>query len=630
MSQIHILAEHLANQIAAGEVVERPASVVKELVENALDAGATQILVQVGGAGTRLLRVIDNGCGMEPDDALLCLERHATSKLRNADDLINIRTLGFRGEAIPSIASVSRLTITSRPAGAALGCQVVVRFGSVLKVHEMGCASGTVVEVADLFANVPARRKFLRSAAVELAHIDEVLRSYALVSCQTGFRYQVDERDLLDLPAGEDSVERRVRQVLFPPPEPGRQGEEIDLIALSSDDAAARADIEIHGFLLPPGQGSGRSGRLWTFVNGRYVKDRMLNHAVAEGMQSFLMKGARAAGVLFIRLPAEGVDVNVHPTKQEVRFREGNLIHNKVVAAVWAAMEGYQGRVKGQIFGSCQAQEVGPPPPSIPPWPQGGAGPALELREPRPQALPVPGLMPRGDQAGDQPPSPPDRPAADPISRPVAVSGAALPEGRQTPGQPPASAPPRYMGQLFDTYLLYQIDDALLAIDQHAVQERLLFEELKAHYQAQTMPSQRLLFPEMVELGPIELQALAASRPELSRLGLELGDFGGDTVIIQAVPVGLGHLPPAEILRGILSRFAEGQAACQGETSLDGVLASMACKAAIKAGQALSPQEANHLLGRMREAGIFSHCPHGRPVSKRFSRYDIEKWFQRA
>jgi len=626
MSQIHILAEHLANQIAAGEVVERPASVVKELVENALDAGATQIMVQVAGAGTRLLRVIDNGCGMEPDDALLCLERHATSKLRSADDLVNIRTLGFRGEAIPSIASVSRLTITSRPAGAALGCQVVVRFGSVLKVHEMGCASGTVLEVADLFANVPARRKFLRSAAVELAHIDEVLRSYALVSCQTGFRYQVDERDLLDLPAGESSVERRVRQVLFPPPEPGRQGGEIELIALNSDDAAARAEIEVHGFLLPPGQGSGRSGRLWTFVNGRYVKDRMLNHAVTEGMQSFLMKGARAAGVLFVRLPAEGVDVNVHPTKQEVRFREGNLIHNKVVAAVWAAMEGYQGRVKGQIFGLSQPKEVGLPPPSPPPWPQGGGDGGGELREPRPQALPVQGLPPRGDQAVDHPPSPP----AGPVSRPVAVAGEVLPEGRQAPGNPPSPAPPRYMGQLFDTYLLYQIDDGLLAIDQHAVQERLLFEELKAHYQAQTMPSQRLLFPEMVELNAIELQALAASRLELPRLGLELGDFGGDTVIIQAVPAGLGHLPPAEILRGILSRFAEGQSAGQGETALDDILAGMACKAAIKAGQALTPQEANHLLARTREAGIFSHCPHGRPVYKRFSRYDIEKWFQRV
>jgi len=499
----------------------------------------------------------------------------------------------------------------------------------VLKVHEMGCAAGTVVEVADLFANVPARRKFLRSAAVELAHIDEVLRSYALVCWQTGFRYQVDDRDLLDLPAGETSVERRLRQVLLSASEPGRQGGPIELIALASDDGAARADIEISGFLLPPGQGSGRAGRLWTFVNGRYVKDRMLNHAVAEGMQSFLMKGARAAGVLFVRLPADGVDVNVHPTKQEVRFREGNLIHNKVVATVWAAMEGYQGQVKGQIFGHSQPSAVSPPPSSRAPWPpEGTAGPGAELREPRPQALPVLlSATPWPDPMGEAPASPPARPCP----RPVAVVDQGVAERGEAPCPPPfAPAPPRYLGQLFDTYLLCQLEDGLLAIDQHAAQERLLFEELKGHYQSQTMPSQRLLFPEMVELGPIELQALADSRPELPRLGLELADFGGDTVLIQAVPAALGHLPPAEVLRGILSRFAEGQSTAPGATMLDDVLASMACKAAIKAGQAVSPLEANHLVERMREAGIFSHCPHGRPVYKRFSRYDIEKWFQRV
>ena len=626
MSRIRILTENLANQIAAGEVVERPASVVKELVENALDAGATQISVQVEGAGTRLLRVIDNGCGMDPDDALLCLERHATSKLQNADDLVRLQTLGFRGEAIPSIASVSRMTITSRPAGADLGCRVDVRFGAVNKVHEMGCAQGTVVEVADLFANVPARRKFLKSANTELAHIDEVVRSYALVSVQTGFSYQVNGREVIDLPISEDAAERRIKQAL---------GDCPDLILLTSDAAAARPEIEVNGFLVPPDQASGRAGRLWTFVNGRYVKDRMINHAVAEGLQGFLMKGGRAAGVVHLRLPPEGVDVNVHPTKQEVRFCEGNLVHNKIVAAVWRSMEAYQGQLQGQIFGSPGAPSPLAKTPAAPvAWPPMADTIALEVREPQP--LPLHAAAPMSPQL-TAPPAPrplsfdPTLTEAQPPSMPTAVPRPSSPTADDPPRPaPPAPPPLRYLGQLFDTYLLCQMEDGLLAIDQHAVQERLIFEELKGHYDTGSMPSQLLMFPEMIELLPAEVEAVEEHTAELLRLGLELQEFGGDTVLIKAVPAGLSHLPPTEILRGVLSRFIDDQLPAQGATKLHEVLAGMACKAAIKAGHVLSPLEVQHLLDRMQSAGIFSHCPHGRPVLRRFSKADIEKWFQRT
>ena len=631
MSQIRILNENLANQIAAGEVVERPASVVKELVENALDAGASQISVQVTGAGTRLLRVIDNGCGMDPDDALLCLERHATSKLRSVDDLIHLQTLGFRGEAIPSIASVSKLTLTSRPAGATLGCRVEVRFGSVLKVHEMGCTHGTVIEVADLFANVPARRKFLKSATTELAHIDEVIRSYALVSVQTGFTYQVDGREIIDLPTGEDSTERRIKQVL---------GDCVNLIPIISDAQAARADIQVSGYLLPPDQTSGRAGRLWTFVNGRYVKDRMVNHAVAEGLQGFLMKGGRPAGVLYLCLPPEGVDVNVHPTKQEVRFSENNLVHNKIVAAVWQSMEAYQEHLKGQAFGFSKPS-ISPVAPLVSGskmWALAGNSPCLEVREP--QSLPMTEGMPllplREEQA--RPSSLPnsgssyqtESQGASRLSSEAAQPTITTRDLALSMSMPPEPLPARYLGQLFDTYLLCQVEDGLVAIDQHAAQERLIFEELKRHYDSSSMPSQLLMFPEMVELTPVEVQALEHYGQEMSRLGLELQDFGGDTVLIKAVPAGLSHLPPTEVLHGILSRFIDEQLPAQGGARLTEVLASMACKAAIKAGHDLSPLEAKHLLDRMRETGIFSHCPHGRPVFKRFSRYDIERWFQRV
>lgn len=662
MSRIRILTENLANQIAAGEVVERPASVVKELVENAIDSGATQISVQVEGAGTRMLRIIDNGCGMDPDDALLCLERHATSKLRSADDLVRLQTLGFRGEAIPSIASVSRVSITTRPAEALLGCRVDVRFGTVHAVHEMGCAQGTVVEVADLFANVPARRKFLKSANTELAHIDEVIRSYSLVRFQTGFTYQVNGRDVLDLPSGDDLPERRIRQVL---------GDCPGLITIVADQVNARADIEVTGHLVPPDLAGGRAARLWTFVNGRYIKDRMINHAVVEGMQGFLLKGVRPAGVVHVMLPPEAVDVNVHPTKQEVRFREGNLVHNKIVAAVYRSMEAYQERLKGEIFGQARKDLAS----DLPPIPSKGLI-SEGLGELTDRVLPVEMDSSSIDQAtvavGSQGTKTTWEPVPDvavkvceprPLpffSRHTERSAPECEEGRLGPpvGEIQASETRpsplttvlaaeqsslgaeavggeirpsvRYLGQLLGTYLLCEVNDGMIAIDQHAVQERLIFEDLKRHYAAATMPSQILMFPAMVELVPAEIEALEEHEAEFLRLGLEVQSFGGDTVVVKAVPAALGHLPPAEILRGILGRYVEGQISAHGEARLEEILAGMACKAAIKAGHRLTDREVQHLLDQMHLAGIFSHCPHGRPVVKQFSKYEIEKWFQRA
>ncbi|MBA3016492.1 MAG: DNA mismatch repair endonuclease MutL [Proteobacteria bacterium] len=655
MSRIRILTENLANQIAAGEVVERPASVVKELVENAIDAGATQISIQVEGAGTRMVRIIDNGSGMDSDDALLCLERHATSKLRSSDDLVRLQTLGFRGEAIPSIASVARVSITTRTADAVLGCRVDVRFGSVYAVHEMGCAQGTVIEVADLFANVPARRKFLKSANTELAHIDEVIRSYALVRYQTGFKYQVNGRDVIDLPAGDELPERRVRQVL---------GECPGLIALVGSEVNARTDIQVAGHLVPPGLAGGRAGRLWTFVNGRYIKDRMITHAVAEGMQGFLMKGGRPAGVIHVTLPPEAVDVNVHPTKQEVRFSEGNLVHNKIVAAVWQSMEAYQERLKGEIFGQprkdVQAgllfqapKTLGADRGGVPPdgdfrreelpltrsdqlqapvamgvvesaWVPEEGGALFEACEPQPLPFGVSSSVKfETELQGEQPSAPLCEPPMPGQDEERGVLGHTVDADEVRP-------PVRYLGQLLGTYLLCEVEDGLIAIDQHAVQERLIFEEMKRHYAASTMPSQILMFPAMIELVPAEIQALDEYGAEFLRLGLDVQSFGGDTVVVKAVPAALGHLSPVEIFRGILGRYVEVSVSGHGSGRLEEILAGMACKAAIKAGHRLVDREVQHLLDQMHLAGIFSHCPHGRPVVKRFSKYDIEKWFQRS
>ena len=604
MPRIAVLDQVLANQIAAGEVVERPASVVKELVENALDAGAGQITVQVEGAGSRMIRVIDDGCGMDRDDALLCLSRHATSKLSCADDLSRLATLGFRGEAIPSIASVSRLTITTRTREADLGYRVEVRAGEVVKAHEMGCAPGTALEVADLFANLPARRKFLKSAATELAHIDEVLRALALANCQVGFRYQASGREVFDLPACPGEEGRRVGQVLG----------EAELIPVGDTLAAARTDIQVRGFLLPPERAAGRAGRLWILVNGRYVKDRMISHAVGEGMDGFLMRGGRPAGVIRVNLPAGEVDVNVHPTKQEVRFREGNLVHNKVVAAVWRGMEARQERLRGEVFGPARAVAD---PGGRDPWPAPLYAAGGELREPDPAP---PAMTPVSLFAEAR------RPAF------TVPSGAGEPAevGDKSGNCEPEGESWRYLGQLFDAYLLCQTEDGLVAIDQHAAQERLIFEDLQARCRAGAMPGQGLLSPELIELLPAEAQVVEGQREELARLGFALQGFGGDTLLIQAVPAVLGHLPASEALRGVLASYLDDPGPGPEARRREDILAGMACKAAIKAGRRLAEPEAASLLERMRRAGIFSHCPHGRPVCKCFSRQEIERWFKRT
>ncbi|NOX25867.1 MAG: DNA mismatch repair endonuclease MutL, partial [Deltaproteobacteria bacterium] len=349
MSFIRILPENLANQIAAGEVVERPASVVKELLENAIDAGACGISVQIENGGTGLIRVIDDGCGMDEDDILLSLERHATSKLTRLDQLAAITTLGFRGEAIPSIASVSKMTITSRTASAQLGSRVEVRFGKIVKVHAMGAAPGTVIEVKNLFGNVPARRKFLKSTATEIAHIDEVIRSYALANHRRGFALRINERQIFDWPVDSNEAARVARVM----------GGAARLIHFSGSDAAIGA---AHGYLPAPDPQLLKSARLWLFVNGRSVKDRVISHAVSEGMRGFLMKGRRAAGVIFLKIPPDQVDVNVHPAKQEVRFRKANLVHKLVEESVRQAMLDLQKQRKKDLFGIAGDGETAPGP----------------------------------------------------------------------------------------------------------------------------------------------------------------------------------------------------------------------------------------------------------------------------
>ncbi|MDH5299288.1 MAG: DNA mismatch repair endonuclease MutL, partial [Desulfobulbaceae bacterium] len=524
MSKIRILSESLANRIAAGEVIERPASVVKEFVENAIDAKARHVTVQVEGGGSRLIRVMDDGEGMDQDDVLLCLERHATSKLVDEGQLMAITTLGFRGEAVPSIASVAQLSITSRVEGADLGVRAEIRYGRVVRVHEMGCPRGTVMEVRDLFGNMPARRKFLKSVATELLHIEEVVKNYALAYPQLGVAYQVDGRELFNLSAAAHNLEARVRRLT------GRRGNN-PLVRLGREaEVGAPAAIKVHGYLLPPDEEVAGSGRLRLFVNGRAVRDRMIGHALAEGLRGFLMKGARPAGVLFIELPADGVDVNVHPTKQEIRFHKPHLIHQLVSQAASEGMARHQRLLKRELFavpdrpGSTLSMPK-PRPVATRSWPQ----PTLPLvsRTAEPEAAALPPLA--GGKAPDE-----LQPGQSPLARrehPEETSRATVPPPG-TEEDPPfarvaaaesAAVPSllRPIGQLLDTYILCESEEGLVVIDQHAAQERLLFETLKQQYERRGVARQVLLFPKVLQCGPEENQLLERFGGEITALGVD-------------------------------------------------------------------------------------------------------------
>lgn len=641
MSQIRVLPENLANQIAAGEVVERPASVVKELVENSIDAGATSLTVQVEGGGTSLIRIIDDGWGMDQDDILLSLERHATSKLTSVAQLDDIRTLGFRGEAVPSIASVARLTITSRQAGAQLGNRVEIRFGKVVKVHEMGCQIGTVVEMRDLFGNVPARKKFLKTPRTELSHIEEVIRGYGLVKPALAITYTVNGREVISLPAaGVGGVEQRLKNLLA-------CNNLEELVAVDSTDD--EGDARISGFLLAPDHLSGSGASLRAFVNGRPVRDRLITHAVAEGLRNYLMKGRKPAGVLFIDLPPAGVDVNVHPAKLEIRFHQAKVIHQLIVKAVVGAMAKFQDDLKDSVFGVSPSCETSP---------------AVSIPVKSPVISPVinpcsaperPLVPPVNKKSGDFQGDSYDRMKPDSaglaVSEPVQMVVEEQRPVQESRKPAPATLPDvpvsgvlagdddlpvsigqlRIIGQLHDTYILCEGKDGLVAIDQHAAQERLIFERLKKEFADGRVASQALLFPMTLELGVDEIAILEGAAEEIAGMGIDIQEFGGTTYVLKAVPAVMTHVGAEEILRGVLDQFAVIGGGRSGTARrLDSILAVMACKAAIKANQSLSQVEMKGLLDEMVKNNVFSHCPHGRPVVRKFSATEIQKWFHRT
>lgn len=624
MPKIRILPEQLANRIAAGEVVERPASVVKELVENSLDAGADRIEVDVEGGGTRLIRVLDNGSGMDEDDVLLSLERHGTSKIDESHDLIAINTLGFRGEAIPSIASVAKMTIISKTKAADFGTRAEFEFGRLLKVHETGCAQGTVIDVRNLFGRTPARKKFLRTSRTEIGHIDEIMKNYALASPETSFTLRVNGKETLNFTKGH-SLDSRFRTIS------NYQGK---LIGVDSGKSRGLSPRKLEGFLIPPEQTSGLSARLRLFINGRAIRDRLMRHAIFEGLRNFLLKGHSPGGYLHLHLPADELDVNVHPAKHEVRFRNSGDIHQFIKQSIETAMRDHQHHLRTSYFNQGDARKVdvsffSPP-----------ANPSVE-RESAPIHRQANDESQNRSFTVDRDEPHPTAPTS-PLpftSSPHTVIHTHEPAVRMKIGEDeeifkhhdahPHSHNIRIIGQYKNLYIFCQAGDELLVIDQHAAHERLLFEKFRKQYLENQVASQKLLFPETVELSPLQIQCVADNSEELTRMGFSFTEFGGNSYVISAIPALAGKCSASVLFFDVLESFGS-QEKYKESGKMEHILATMACKAAVRSGDELSFSEMNGLLEGMARADLFSHCPHGRPVLRSFSDKEIKKWFYRT
>lgn len=633
MPKIHILPEQLANQIAAGEVVERPASVVKELIENSLDAGATRIEVEIEGGGTRLIRIIDNGCGMDEDDLFLCLERHGTSKIKHETDLTEISTLGFRGEAIPSIGSVSNLSITSRTTESPLGHKIELKYGTLQKSHEAGCAVGTTIEIRNLFGNTPARKKFLRTVRTELNHIDEVIKNYSLTAPDITFILRIDGRETIHFDTSF-SLEARLATIL-------RHKDDFLPLKFYPD-----KEHRIEGLLVSPEKVTPGPAKLRIFVNGRAIKDRMITHGVAEGMRGFLMKGKNPAGLIQLFLPPGEIDVNVHPAKHEIRFRHSREVHSLVTSGVLKAIKAEQSQLQQAIFGDNQ--------PAITPIPESGSATPITERyhEPVAESLPFSDVQtaaiqpqkpipattcePKNQYSTETkihatPSKPLETKKEDFLEQTTTTSAPYNIPSSQKQDKPEISPKPHLeiMGQVDNLYLFCKTIKGIVVIDQHAAHERLLYEKFKLHFEQNSIVKQNLLFPETVELSLFQTQLVEKHIEDIERMGFSIRDFGGNSYIISAVPALAEQLAPQKIFIDILEQFGSENTRTGGNI-LDTILATMACKAAVKAGTSLSHKEIANLLDAMAAANLFSHCPHGRPVVKQFNSEEIKKWFYRT
>ena len=609
MARIHRLPLHLANQIAAGEVVERPASVVKELIENALDAGATRIAVTIEFGGKKLLRVEDDGEGMDPDDARLAIERHATSKIASPEDLGAIRTLGFRGEALPSIASVSHFVLRTRARGSATGTEIRVNGGTVSSEREVGAPEGTCIEVADLFYNLPARRKFLKSDTAESAQISRLVTQMALGYAEVGFSLTSTGRKLVECPPAKGLGERFFQ--LF--------GERLDLIELRKE----AAGLQIHGYVAALGDQGPVRGAQNVFVNRRIVKDRTIAHAISEAYSVATIKERSPEVHLFIRIPPERVDVNVHPTKAEVRFLEQSLVHEVLRRALGEALG--QGRAPELQFTPFAPSPSEPAAMSIPGILSGATVGNRWSREP---LGPWRNLMEPAAPGGTENPAEPGR--TENLVEPGRTGNLVEP-GRtpQNPAEPNPIRPMIPLGQFRDTFIIAIDDEGIAILDQHVAHERVLFEQVMEKLTRGRLESQRLLAPILIELSPAQRQALIPHAATLEKFGMELEEFGGDSVRLSSLPAVLDPSVCEAAVRALAEDLEGLDGGSRVEDGLRSIAATMACHAAVKANYPLTMEKMRYILEELRRTAYSSVCPHGRPVVLRITRREIEKNFQR-
>ncbi|HUN89521.1 MAG TPA: DNA mismatch repair endonuclease MutL [Terriglobales bacterium] len=659
MGRIHVLSENVANKIAAGEVVERPASVVKELLENSLDAGAKRIRLNVEAGGKKLIQIIDDGCGMVRDDALLAFERHATSKIRNAEDLLTIGTLGFRGEALPSIASVSRLRLETRAPEDAAGTIVDINGGRIQTVEEAGLPLGTSITVRDLFYNVPARRKFLKAESTELSHIASLVTHYALAHPEMHFELHSATNAMLIAPPvadhsqriyqifGKDTLDQLIavaaraelQRIGLPQPPPWRRKEE-------DEPPAEPGALRLFGFVSKPEVQKLNRNSIFIFVNGRLIRDRLIQHAMTEAYRNMLPAGVFPVVLLFMEMPTAEVDVNVHPSKVEVRFRQQSPVHDFVRDSIRAALMKARPipQFAQEIHASPKASLAFAQPVAVGAEADAGLGitaadASFALRAASDPVFNA-SLGFDHEQAIDL-----DANAAIPVPRfapQTFGSHIAVPEKHDSctpvledvePSSPSdnalllASLKP--LGQIRESFILAVNHEGLWIIDQHVAHERVLFEKVLRQRVAEKVESQRLLMPLIVELTPGQQAVFVELSDELHRNGFEVEPFGSRTIAIKTAPAGVEATQIEHMLHEILDQFEREEQALNMEVIRARIAASIACHAAIKVNMPLEQNKMEWLLKELAKTDAPMTCPHGRPVVLRYSLKDIQRAFKR-
>ena len=649
---IRQLPPNLINQIAAGEVIERPASVVKELLENSIDAGARRIEVTIAGGGSELIRISDDGCGMTPEQLPLAVSSHATSKLPDDESLFHVATLGFRGEAIASIGSVSHLTIRSRTESEDSGSELAVRGGVIESPVPCGCPTGTVMEVRNLFFNTPVRHRFLKTAQTERGHIIEAFTRLALANPQIHFVLTNNDKQLYDLPVTERWAARI--EAFF--------GAEISesLIAINSDDG----QIKISGYVCDPSVSRGNNRMQYLFLNGRHIRDRALQHALGESYRGMLMVGRHPVCFLHMDMPADMIDVNVHPSKLEVRFTDGGRIYSRLLQSL-----------RHQFLTTNLTQRVGPPEPikddnELRKQPTSELGLPVSVEQQQRQAVidwartgqtgsastnsdasiggmpafqPFPGNNASFNHSGLPSSGATNEASGSHSTVPTTQTEDAPSSHEQAPWDAASGAQPEseseneqpsvcYLGfQVHNRYLVTQDDSGMVVIDQHALHERVLYERVCAKVLADdaSLESQRLLVPEPVSLTPAERTAALEVKDTLARIGIEIDEFGGETILIHSYPAMLPKTSPGDMLRTLLESVMSAGKQPDPKDLLNHLLSTIACKAAVKAGDPLNSQEITSLLEQKDLYHETHHCPHGRPTALFFSRDELDRMFGR-